>query len=504
MGKLPRILLATLGGLFLVRVWLASSLNMIPDEAYYWSWSKNPSWCYYDQPGMIAWIEFAATRFFGIPTPFLARLPVILLGGGATVATYLLSFDLFGSRVRALTAAFLMNIIPVFFTGGFLVMHDSPLIFFWILSVLVLVRLVKTRNPLYFYLLALTAAAAVYSKFTGVFFFLGLLLFFSGSPARGQWMKNPHLWLGAALSMLVLVPILLWNASHDWVACKAVMKLGAKHPSSFAALTENVGSYHAAQFLLVSPLIFIMLVVSLFLGVRRWIRERDDRYLVCLVFSVPVLLYFSYMSFRTRVQPNWPVFGYPLAVILMIELIGSGGGARSSGLPFGRRFQRWAVGCAAAMDVVLVLHAAFCLIPARFEGLLKKDRLLKELYGWPELAEKAASLQKPGMVLMVLRYQVASELEFYSPGREVFCLNAFGRGNQYDITGDVHTLQGRDVVLVSEQPIPARLASKFRTVESTERCDLPFRGVVVKTFYLTMCRGFDLGRGFPLENGKGR
>ncbi|MBT4483104.1 MAG: hypothetical protein HOC71_05445, partial [Candidatus Latescibacteria bacterium] len=50
-----------LGAFFLIRVWLACSLNLTQDEAYYWMWSRNIDWCYYDHPGMIAWLEYAGT-----------------------------------------------------------------------------------------------------------------------------------------------------------------------------------------------------------------------------------------------------------------------------------------------------------------------------------------------------------------------------------------------------------------------------------------------------------
>jgi len=92
---------------------------------------------------------------------------------------------------------------------------------------------------------------------------------------------------------------------------------------------------------------------------------------------------------------------------------------------------------------------------------------------------------------MALRYQIASELEFYLPGQpRVYCLNAFGRGNQYDFTNDYQGLGGKDVLLVSEYPIPEKLAQKFEKVNFPVKLQIFFRGVVIKTFFIYDCRGF--------------
>lgn len=485
-----------IGILFLIKLYLARILNLMPDEAYYWSWSRDLSWCYYDQPGMIAWIEYLFTGLSGVISPLSARFPMILLSLGTTIAVYFASLELFGSQNRALIAAALINIIPIFFTGSIFVMHDSPLLFFWALSGFMFARFNKTKNPVFLYLLAVTTAGAVYSKFTGVFFTGGVFLFFMLSPESRKWLKSPHFWLAQALFALMMLPILQWNTTHDWAAFKAVMKLSAKSPSSFSTLLDYIFSYHAAQFILISPFIYIPLIFSLFYGVKCWLKEKNDSILICLVASVPVLIYFTYLCFRTRVQPNWPVFGYPMAMILMIELIGRREIKFPGQLFYSLNYWRTAVGITLFINIILVLHALFCLIPHNFEGLVKKDRLIKEFYGWPKLAEKVSLTENPGQIVMALRYQIASELEFYYPQeKHVFCLNDFGRGNQYDFENDYRNLYSRDVLLVSEKPIPPALAERFEKVGPALKYMQIFKGVIVKTYYLYNCYNYkDTGR----------
>ena len=502
--KIQAALFLLIGFVFALRVWFAAGLNIIPDEAYYWTWSRSLGWCYYDQPGMIAWIENLGTHFFGSGTPFSLRIPILLLTLGSTAVLYLTGVELFGSKIRALAAAAFLNIIPVYFAGGLLVVHDAPLIFFTLLSGLFLARLITTGNSACLYFLAFALAAAFYSKFTGIFAWLGVMLFFLASPRFRGWLKSPHFWLSAALALLLVTPVLWWNYTHDWISFRAVMKLGSKHSSSPGNLMDSVLSYQGAQALLLSPLLYGAVLVSLWQGVREWIRGKDDRVLLCLAFSVPVIIYFTYLSFSTRVQSNWTAFGYPLALLYMMERAVNPPAFDARRWVHRYGFWKWTAGTALACSLLLAAHAKFCLIPAGLEAMIPRDRLLQEFKGWPELAKRARELRAPGQVVMALRYQIASELEFYLPGQpRVYCLNAFGRGNQYDFTNDYQGLGGKDVLLVSEYPIPEKLAEKFEKVYPPVKFDVTFRGAVIKSFFIYDCHRFEHERGISLEGREG-
>ena len=59
-----------------LRLWVAAAVPMVPDEAYYWVWSRALSAGYLDHPPMVAlWIS-AGTGIFGqgpLGVRFLAR-----------------------------------------------------------------------------------------------------------------------------------------------------------------------------------------------------------------------------------------------------------------------------------------------------------------------------------------------------------------------------------------------------------------------------------------------
>src|SRR2546423_7742960 len=58
-------------------------LELYPDEAQYWLWSRIPAFGYYSKPPMVAWAIWASTAFGGDTEPWV-RLPAGLFQGAAT------------------------------------------------------------------------------------------------------------------------------------------------------------------------------------------------------------------------------------------------------------------------------------------------------------------------------------------------------------------------------------------------------------------------------------
>ena len=44
---------------------LAGPLDLAPDEAHYWDWSRHPDWSYYSKGPLVAWIIRASCELLG-------------------------------------------------------------------------------------------------------------------------------------------------------------------------------------------------------------------------------------------------------------------------------------------------------------------------------------------------------------------------------------------------------------------------------------------------------
>ncbi|MDE1992393.1 MAG: glycosyltransferase family 39 protein, partial [Rhizobiaceae bacterium] len=85
-----------------------SHIDLVPDEAYYWLWSKVPSAGYYDHPPMIAWWIWLSTMICG-NSIFAIRLMPVLSIAVTSAATYLTALELFDDRSIATRATIWLN-----------------------------------------------------------------------------------------------------------------------------------------------------------------------------------------------------------------------------------------------------------------------------------------------------------------------------------------------------------------------------------------------------------
>jgi 4-amino-4-deoxy-L-arabinose transferase-like glycosyltransferase len=117
-------------GLALARlvVLFATPLELYPDEAQYWLWSRTLDFGYYSKPPMIAWAIWATTHIGGDAEPWV-RLSANLFQAGATFVVFLIGRRLYGPAV-GLAAAALYGLMPGVQLSALVAATDAPLLFF--------------------------------------------------------------------------------------------------------------------------------------------------------------------------------------------------------------------------------------------------------------------------------------------------------------------------------------------------------------------------------------
>ena len=60
-------------------------LDLAPDEAYYWDWSRNLAWGYYSKPPMVAWLYRLVSELGGSTTFGVRTAAALLMAGTMTV-----------------------------------------------------------------------------------------------------------------------------------------------------------------------------------------------------------------------------------------------------------------------------------------------------------------------------------------------------------------------------------------------------------------------------------
>jgi membrane-associated phospholipid phosphatase len=112
-------------------------LDISPDEAHYWEWSRRLDLSYYTKGPAIAYFIAFTTWLMG-DTVFGIRFFAPIFLALSSLLLYRLTTELFpdvrNDNKSACIAGLLLQVTPLFATYGVLMTIDSPFIFFWTLS----------------------------------------------------------------------------------------------------------------------------------------------------------------------------------------------------------------------------------------------------------------------------------------------------------------------------------------------------------------------------------
>jgi hypothetical protein len=493
-------LLVGLVGVFAWRIFFTAWVNLIPDECSYWTWSRNLDWSYFDNSGMVAFLIRVSTALFKEQTPFFVRLPFLILSGFTTYLIYRVSHILFQNRSRAILAAAVFNLTPIALLGASTAIHDNALLFFWIMALWAAARFLRSEDPKWFYTMGAAAGLAIQSKYTGVLI-LPCILFFllwSGPHRRFLWRKEP--WIGALIAAAFALPILWWNASHQWASLHHIFFIGAGATSIGKRILDGIG-YHLAQFLLVSPLFYFALELGSASALARNLFKPKAEQALMLCFGLPLLL-FGVLAFKGHVEANWALMAYPSTLILAAEIIQTAREESRTGVWqwFGGRFLKWAVIVSVAPVLLALAHAWIGLLPASLEmKVAKDDRIIWETRGWAGLGKHVAALKTEGDVIAADSYQLCALLEFNVPGNpRVRYLAPWKRPTQFDVwEPSFDNLRGRNILFVS--PVPLKPSSdsaitvydNFSRVEPLPPYDVMYHAVAIRQIHIYRGHEFD-------------
>jgi len=286
------------------RLIAAAFIPLSPDESYYFDWSRFPSWGYYDHPPMGAWWIALGVHLFGA-NAFGIRAISILSGLAISLCVYLTGTVLF-DKPTAIRGALWTNATFLMAVGSILATPDAPCVLFWAVATLGLALVARTGKGAWWLLVGLGAGLGVLSKLTGLFLGPAILLLIAVRPDFRRWLLSPWLWAGAVLAVAVASPMLLWNATHDWVTLAKQFGRLSRH--GFDPLGPL--NYLVTQFGLINPLIAVFAGLGAVFAIRYRTAPRTGGIALLLWTALPLIAYLGIHAFQEQVQGHWlaPLF----------------------------------------------------------------------------------------------------------------------------------------------------------------------------------------------------
>lgn len=398
---------------FLARFALAAHTPLSPDEAYYAAWSRDLSASYFDHPPAVAFLIRAATSVFG-ESAWAVRIPAMLVGALLPLFLFGATRALGASRRAALTTTLAAAATLFFSAASFIVTPDTPLVFAIAAAAFFAARGAQPGGAPFVLAAGLALAFATFSKLTGLLFSMTYFVL----PGLGSW---PRRAVVLALSLLGLVPVLVWNAQHDF-------PMFAYH-SSRVTRAFSFAPQHAFEFLGAQAAL-LAVTPTLWIAKSAWAAWRANagvpRAFVlwgALPFAATLAL-----SFVTKVEANWIGAAFVPLFVVVAPWLDTRAVSRE-------RFVVPAV--AATLTLLAHLHVAWPFLPLE----PARDPTAQLRHG-PALAAIARSeLRGEALPVLANRYQEAALLAFYLPSRRVATLEGGPRKSQYDLWPTTRTLR---------------------------------------------------------------
>lgn len=462
--------------------------TLIEDEAHYWEWSRHLDWSYYSKGPGIAWVIAASTRLLG-DGEFAVRLPAVLCSAIAALSLAGLARDATGDRRAGFFAAVIFQLVPMFQSTSLLMTIDMPYAACWSLAAWMLWRAAATGALAPLLASGLAVAAGVAFKHTMLLFLPGVVVFavlLRRAPAGPPRLSLARAMVVPALSLLGLLPNVIWNAQRDWPTVRHLLgHLGVS--GGDVAPTQGSGSWHydptwtlefvGTQLAMGGPMLLLA-----WLGFRT-LADRPAGRTLLLGLAAPIILFYIAVSFLAEPEGNWALAGYTTLVPLAAAAVVRGMD------DFAARLAAWrslpeprpklgllrrrpetpaqvAWHATLAVGLLAGLLALRLDLIAKIPGPIGRAVPLSRLTGADVMARHAAALladlrtRAPGSEPFIVSqfYGRASQLSFYLPGRPfVYCSGSRmgGRKSQYDLWPHADlanpALAGRPALLLGDQ-----------------------------------------------------
>tara|TARA_B100000686_G_C16785164_1_gene974716 strand:- start:2011 stop:3342 length:1332 start_codon:yes stop_codon:yes gene_type:complete len=439
---------------------------------------------------MVAWLIRASTTL-GEQSEIWVRMPAIFLSFGLSGIVYFWANKIYPHKRRIrFKIVVLLNVILIFAVGGVVVTPDTPLVFFFTLTLFWLYKANFEKKSIFWIFAGLTFGLALLSKYTALLLFPCLALFLFFSNANRFWLQRKEPYLFAATAFLIFSPVLFWNASNGWVSLRFQLGHGffGKPVNPIASFIEYLGG----QFLIVTPIVFAGLVASIGFCYYLWVREKDDRLLFLFCFSAPIFLFFGIVSFQSKVEGNWPVIAYVPAILAMVGLEAKYRGGGQTGSLF-RFLKKWALTSAIAIFLAVHLQTIWRIAPL-------PDPSLKRAYGWKLLGDRAGGfLHNYGggttaiSFVFAKRHGIAGETAFYIPGQpDTYVIHG---GRRYSFLGNLENLAGKNglYIVQADRGEMEEIIRYFDRVEELPPLPIVADGRVFRIFRMFRCINYKGG-----------
>ena len=470
----------------------ATSVELYPDEAQYWLWSRTLHWGYVSKPPLIAWIIRLTTAIGGDGEAWV-RLSAPLVHAGAMLALYPAGRRLYGPAA-GLLGSVLYGLMPAVQISALFIATDAPLMLFLALGLWAYVALLGARDSGHRRWIAAALGAALglafLAKYAAVFLVMGGVLHaLIDRDARLAWRGGTWA-ITAGVLLAILGPNLAWLASHHFATVAHTAEVNAHWSLAGLVNPGKLIEFELDQLGVLGPIPLVALVLGCVLFARSRSMEPADRMLLCLI--APALALVSLQALISRAHAHWAAASYlPGAVLAAAWLVRW-------------RAKGWIAAAVVLQGAVAALLLAVLADP-HIADAAGQGRRLARVRGWDVTAALVTSAARGAAahgglsaVAVEDRYMF-NALAYYGrdyfqkPGSAPLRMRPAAKAlNEAELSDPLRPAEGRRVLVAESAGLPEHpgLPAEFARVIPVGRWTLPLGGNKTRVVELSLGEEF--------------
>jgi 4-amino-4-deoxy-L-arabinose transferase-like glycosyltransferase len=376
--------------------------------------------------------------------------------------------------VTALIAVLITGVIPLYAVGAVVMTIDPLSAFFWVWAANFFSRALQKGRLINWALAGFAVGSGFLAKYLNALELISFLAFLLVVPERRALLARPGFWLMLVVTAVCATPVLWWNAQHGWISFGQLMNRGhLNSPGPFAIRASTFLEFLLMQAVVMSPLIFVAMMVSIGISFARRFTRRDgsqnEGEILLFILFVPVFLMYAVLAWHLRGEPNWPAVSYLSLLVILASHWRKMLLARRKSQPF----IIMAFGLA-WLQTLLMHDTPLLHLPPKLDPIGR-------VVGWREIATHLDDLRQSqhADVLIADAYKEAGVFSYYLPDQGfIYTLRHSPPANQYDLWPGYPTNQR--ALWITGEKTPVALERDFNSITWVERVivffhDKPFR-----------------------------
>jgi Dolichyl-phosphate-mannose-protein mannosyltransferase len=514
------------GLLHLVYLLFFCPLNLAPDEAHYWDWSRHLDWSYYSKGPLVSWLIRMGREVFGPLSIALCgsempavRFPAVICGTLLIWGIFVLTLKATSNARASLAAVIIAISLPPIAAASSLITIDAPYTCAWIWSLVFGYMALFEDKSWAWFAAGAAVGLGILAKYTMILWIGSLACFFLFTPQYRIYFLKPGPWILGFTAAFFSLPILIWNIQNNWVSFHHVSALAGMHQGPRIQWMGPL-TYLGQQFGLLLGYWFILWAWAMW-HFRPWLQENAVKQYLWWMSAITFLVFFGFSPKTGGGEMNWPVTAYLSGLVLIIfhmqEILAGQN-------PFLLKCCKFFVPSfiALGLAISLFMHQSewirplFLLIaenPSKANPFpLRKFDPTCRLRGWVSVAKEIDKLRADitfstgrEPVLAGGSWNVPGEVGFYCTGHpQAYSIGLVNgdRHSQYDLWQNPidhpEAFLGKDFLVIGIVSPKARKA--FESVEELPSFWYYENGQPISVWQFQFCKGF---KGFKVEGSPG-